>query len=262
MAMPSSLSRRGAVYHWRRRLPAQIAEQTDSTYLKISLQVREYPAARFLAALLTAYAEELFLNLSPLISAEQLKHLFAAKLSEQRDKLRVARFSAERSPGFAASHSAREDLAFGQAFRMIAQRGPDVSLMPHDRERLTGEGLDSAQIDDITMALHEIKRDGFNKPSVTKIEGLLKQVGAEVSLQNIRFAEPVYFHALAAANLQNGKQTAFDPDAVLAKPQELASASDRNLAAPVPVHASSRQRRSRKTRTNPNRHSQSSQLAL
>ena len=69
--------------------------------------------------------------------------------------------------------------------------------MPQDRERLTEQGLGTAQIKDIEQALHEIKRDGFNKPSLAKIDALLKGVGVEMSLQNIRLTEPVYFHALA-----------------------------------------------------------------
>jgi hypothetical protein len=193
MAKPSSLSRRGAVYHWRRRLPARFAPHADYSYIKLSLQVRDYPDARFLVATLNAYAEEIFLNSSPLISGEQLKQLFAAKLSEHRDKLRMARLSAERNPSFNSDHSAHEDLAFGQAFRIIAQRGLGARLMPPDRERLAEQGLGTAQIEDVEQALHEIKRDSFDKPTLAKIEALLEGVGAEVSLQNIRLVEPSVF---------------------------------------------------------------------
>ncbi|MGA4555242.1 DUF6538 domain-containing protein [Methylorubrum aminovorans] len=48
VALATNLHRRGAVYYWRRRMPARFALATGANWLKLSLMTREPVRARFL----------------------------------------------------------------------------------------------------------------------------------------------------------------------------------------------------------------------
>lgn len=74
MGRISYVQRRGAVYHYRRRLPRNLATRLAQSHFVLSLQTKEYREARRLAARLSAEADIIFaaVETSPDISLEMI----------------------------------------------------------------------------------------------------------------------------------------------------------------------------------------------
>lgn len=79
MAVGPNLLRRGAVYHWRKRLPRSLVPFMGCSHLCLSLNTKDSREARFLGAHLDAIAMDVFLAPSTAtMSKAQLSQLFKA----------------------------------------------------------------------------------------------------------------------------------------------------------------------------------------
>ena len=109
-AIPNAV-RRGAIYYWRRRVPARLAKSKRSATLLLGLRTSDPRRARVLAAEITALADLCFfpavMNLR--LSQQQLQSIFRETFTRHLDKLEavVARERMERN--FDAEENRRSD---------------------------------------------------------------------------------------------------------------------------------------------------------
>lgn len=203
MALATNLNRRGAVYYWRRRVPATFALATGANWLKLSLRTREPVRARFLAAQLDATAAELFMTTLPdAITKEQLATLFRKALLGHEAKLdRVAAF-ARQEPDFDPAAEMAAEQAMGWSYRVASSRGVNGRLTEDDRAAMAKAGLAEAEIACVGDCLDAMRRSGALAPSQARIREIVEEIGALPTPGNVARAEPIYLRALGEALLR------------------------------------------------------------
>ncbi len=89
--MPAILHvvRRGAIYYWRRRLPAAVAESRRSATILLGLRTSNSRRARFLASQITALVDLHFLLAVMIqhISQQQIQRIFRDVFTRHFDKV-------------------------------------------------------------------------------------------------------------------------------------------------------------------------------
>ncbi|WP_029030523.1 DUF6538 domain-containing protein [Salinarimonas rosea] len=252
MGLWVNLERRGAVYHWRRRLPPAFARAHGRIQLRLSLRTKEPGEARYLAAQLDAEAQIVFRQADPaVVTREQLAGVFARALEAHRRKLETL-CALERQDGTLSERVREEEEALGIAYRAMARLGPnarlgpDARLTPDLRAQLAAEGHAPAAIKAGAAALAALQEAGLAGASRARLAELLGAVGAEPTPGNVARAEPIYLRAIAQALLGARERHDRDPSdpADLADhfAQDLADALARShaasaMTAPVPVPA-------------------------
>lgn len=203
MALATNLHRRGAVYYWRRRMPAKFALATGANWLKLSLRTREPVRARFLAAQLDATAADLFMTTLPdAITKEQLATLFRKAFLGHEAKLdRVAAF-ARQEPGFDSAAEMASERAMGWSYRVASSRGVNGRLTEDDRAAMAKAGLAEAEIAGVDACLDAMRRSGALAPSQARIREIIEEIGVLPTPGNVARAEPIYLRALGEALLR------------------------------------------------------------
>jgi hypothetical protein len=105
--------RRGAVYYWRRRVPAALAESRRSATLLLGLRTSDPRRARVRAAEITALADLCFFpsRMNHRLSPQQLQSLFRDVFTRHLDKLDAVAARERMEPGFDAEDSRRSETA-------------------------------------------------------------------------------------------------------------------------------------------------------
>ncbi|TXM96331.1 tyrosine-type recombinase/integrase [Methylobacterium sp. WL103] len=203
MALAANLHRRGAVYYWRRRMPAKFALATGANWLKLSLRTREPVRARFLAAQLDATAADLFMTTMPdAITKEQLATLFRKAFLGHEAKLdRVAAF-ARQEPGFDPVAEMASERAMGWSYRVASVKGVNGRLGEDDHAAMAKAGLAEIEIAGVEECLDTMQRSGALAPSKARIREIIEDVGALPTPGNVARAEPIYLRALGEALLR------------------------------------------------------------
>lgn len=211
MALATNLHRRGAVYYWRRRVPARFALAIGAIWLKLSLRTREPVRARFLAAQLDATAADLFMTTAlDAITKEQLATLFRKAFLGHEAKLdRIAAF-ARQEPGFDPATEAATERAMGWSYRIASARGVGGRLAEDDRVAMAKAGLGEAEIAEVGGCLVAMQRSGALKPSGARIREIVEEVGALPTAGNVACAEPIYLRALGEALLRTSDRFVSD----------------------------------------------------
>lgn len=212
MALATNLHRRGAVYYWRRRMPARFALATGANWLKLSLRTCEPVRARFLAAQLDATAADLFMTTLPdAMTKEQLATLFRKAFLGHEAKLdRVAAF-ARQEPGFDPAVEMASERAMGWSYRVASSRGLNGQLAAEDRTAMAKAGLAEAEIAGVGECLDAMQRSGALAPSQARIREIIEEVGALPTPGNVARAEPIYLRALGEALLRTHDRFISDP---------------------------------------------------
>jgi hypothetical protein len=203
VALATNLHRRGAVYYWRRRIPARFALAIGTNWLKLSLRTREPVRARFLATQLDATAADLFMTTVPdAITKEQLAKLFRKAFLSHEAKLdRVAAF-ARQEPNFDPAVEMASERAMGWSYRVASGRGVNGRLADDDRSAMAKAGLAEAEIANVGACLDAMQRSGALAPSQARIREIIKEIGALPTPGNVARAEPIYLRALGEALLR------------------------------------------------------------
>ncbi|SFL80093.1 DUF6538 domain-containing protein [Methylorubrum salsuginis] len=211
MALATNLHRRGAVYYWRRRVPATFALATGANWLKLSLRTREPVRARFLAAQLDATAADLFMTTLPdTITKEQLATLFRKAFLGHEVKLdRVAAF-ARQEPDFDPAAEMAAEQAMGWSYRVASSRGVNGRLTEDDRAAMAKAGLAEAEIACVGDCLDAMRRSGALAPSQARIREIVEEIGALPTPGNVARAEPIYLRALGEALLRTRDRFVLD----------------------------------------------------
>ncbi|WP_342212483.1 DUF6538 domain-containing protein [Roseibium sediminis] len=117
MGISINLSRRGAVYYWRCRIPSALATRIGLSHLKMSMKTREPDEARFLAAQLNATARQVFMEDTKHISRSQLEELFRKSFLKHKEKLDLLADSQRMSGTMSSSDARQMDRAMGHAYK-------------------------------------------------------------------------------------------------------------------------------------------------
>lgn len=118
------LYRRGAVYHWQRRLPSRFASHLRIQTFRLSLNTKNVETARRLVPALDAYAAEVFMTAAPeLLTKEKLQVLFKRVLVEHQAKLRLLADLERQRPTSSPDELLQLELGQGHAYRLLSERG-------------------------------------------------------------------------------------------------------------------------------------------
>jgi integrase len=198
-AIPNSF-RRGAVYHWRKRVPASLCNHLKCSWIVLSLGTKDQPKARVLAARLDAESTTLFeLAMSNIqITAQQTKEMFRAALTRHLSILDRVAASERNRPGFDYDASVKSDRHAGAVYKLMASRGPDVRIDDTVVVELKTQGFDERDIFAISNILDALKFQG-TRDSVGRLEALLGEVSAPVTEVNLGIAQQIKHRAIAAA---------------------------------------------------------------
>lgn len=146
--------RRGAVYIWRRRLPAGFPDSRRQ-FVQISLRTKEFSTANFLAPLVNvAFNDILRGMLTQSITHEDVKAYL-----DQVVQIHLARVDGVRAtesyPESSQDWRARwmQDRANAYALRLLASRGPNADLLGEDMDTLRAQGFYPPDMGLVTAAL-------------------------------------------------------------------------------------------------------------
>ncbi len=205
--MPSipHVERRGAVYYWRRRLPAGVVKDPTRSHLVLSLGTKEPAVARRLAAVLDREVAMLGTagEAGPdhRLSAEQVKGIFAIVAKDHLGKLQRVAIADRQMPDFKIEESRRTDQTMGHVFRLLAAGGAQAKLTEATRAELRKAGLDEPQVAMTAVMLDALRQELASWAHRAKIEALLGTVGGAISPVNLGIAETMMFRAKSAALL-------------------------------------------------------------
>jgi integrase len=208
------LYRRGAVYHWQRRLPSRFASHLRIPIFRLSLNTKHVEIARRLVPPLDAYAAEVFMTAVPeMLTKEQLQELFKGVLREHQAKLGLLADLERQSPTAPREELLRLELAQGEAYRLLAEQGADAQLNLAKQQQLFDQGRDRECIVEIIKHLEALREDdGSIKLSLTKLKAHIEKVAGVANAANVARAQPIYLRALGEALLQAGKRYGAEPD--------------------------------------------------
>ena len=204
MALAAHLQRRGAVYYYRRRLPALADRPGRSTNICLSMRTSCPKRARYLAAQLTARIEGIRQVDMTAMTRAQFQAILKEAAAEHIEKLdRVA--AAERSrSNHDVEEASRIDRAMGHAFRILAAGGPSATITDGVRDRLLAEGMPTSSmtlIETFIAANH-----GRPVVLVARAEAALSKVGAEPRANNVERAREAILRGMSAACLATGRR--------------------------------------------------------
>ena len=199
MTVGPNLVRRGAVYHWRRRLPRSLVSFIGCTHLRISLNTKDSKKARHFGAHLDAMAMDVFSARSTqVMSRAQLAQLFRAANAQHKAKLDLLADIERGRPTSDRSELLAIELARGEAYALLSARGAAAQLDVVAEGRLRAKGLDPGMIVRALQAL----RDGDGvRFSMAKLTALIEGTGAVANGVNVAKSLPIYLRALAEALL-------------------------------------------------------------
>lgn len=170
MGVHLHLFRRGAVYQWRRRLPAQ---STETCTLQVSLRTTDPNQARILARRLTAESDRMldFIRqeiLTPADASKWLRHVVTEEM---------ARIRKDRALIFAdGGTDAQADWSAATAWHMLATRGVNAELEDEDRADLAAEGRSPAEISQLDTTLYMLGQDVRSEPRIRRMARAFREL--------------------------------------------------------------------------------------
>lgn len=241
MAVGPNLLRRGAVYHWRRRIPSRLVPFIGSTHFRMSLNTKDSSEARRLGAQLDATAMDAFATCRPpRMTKAQLAALFKATLVQHKAKLDLMADIERGAPTISRSELLALELARGEAYALLAQQGADAFLGPDDEARLREKGFDTKGIMQVIEHLEALRNHHGIIVSEKTLARQVAATGATPTAVNFVRALPVYLKALSeallTANDRYGSRQS-DPLDFAALSKEAIAASSLGQEPPAHVNA-------------------------
>ncbi len=209
MSITNHVFRRGAVYTWRRRIPAGVRQEGRSAVLQLSLQTCGRREAQRLAAIVTVESDAVFWamehqGLTPAAAKALLERTIRAAQA-QFARAELAAMDDAR-PG-AWEEDKRFDLAAGHAFRLLALRGRSATLTDEDRTSLARQGMEAKDLVRLEQLLSVYKQDFWSegrmnrlRREVVETEGVLAP-----TLLDLQFARQVELKGRAAVLIHRGR---------------------------------------------------------
>ena len=195
--------RRGAVYYWRRRLPAALAESRGSATLLLGLRTRDPRRARLLGCQVSALAD-LFLTdpMTQRLSQAQIQALFRNVFTRHLDKLEAVVARERVEPDFDAGESRRSDLVMAWVYRLLETRGSSAGVDERALAQMRDSGLSDATIAEVGGMLDAMRKNKLAVERPDRLKALVEEAGGEASPMNLALAQESFYRAMAEANLQ------------------------------------------------------------
>ncbi len=158
MRLPTHVHRRGAVYVWRRRIPASDT-RSSVRFVQVSLRTRRLSTCRLVAPLLTwksdAYLREM---MNGRLSHTEAQRYLAAIVAAEIVRLEALRYEEPLNQGPEEwLERVADERIKRAAFELVAARGTAAILLPEDAERLSLEGLRPEDLGRISTELETLK---------------------------------------------------------------------------------------------------------
>ena len=158
MRLPTHVQRRGAVYVWRRRVPAR-GQEKSQRFLQVSLWTRDLSTCVRLASLITwkseAYLREV---MNGQLSHIEAQRFLSAIVAAETARLRAERYAEPLDMGpdewLGRAMSARVRKA---AAEIVAARGTAAVVLAEDEARLAEERLGPEEIAQVKVELGPMK---------------------------------------------------------------------------------------------------------
>ncbi len=204
--MPSipHVERRGAVYYWRRRLPAPLSKSLNGSHLVLSLGTKEPAVARQLAAILDGEAMAMASAAQPTgeadhrLSAGQLKGMFAQAAKEHLVRLQRVAQADRLAPDFSVEDSRQTDHNMAHVYRLLAAGGAKAAVTAVVKADLLKAGLNEQRIAIVGGMLDVMRLSLGTQAHRAKLEALLAGIGGVASPINLGLAKTTKFRAIAA----------------------------------------------------------------
>lgn len=236
--------RRGAIYTWRRRIPARVA--CDALHLQISLGTACPWTARRLGGLVTFESEQVFEAMAlDGLTREAARKWLERVVREELEKIerRNRAQSDSREPGYARTNAA-EDRSMGHALRLLARDGVRADLGEIERAEIVAKGVPAHELPKIDRYLQQAAGEAPSEAVEAKIRRGVAEV-ADLSVLNVHQfldSRQIYLRGRAAAYLTASQRT--DPkfaealdlaEALTGKMVETPQAASASTGREVPV---------------------------
>lgn len=209
MSVTNHVFRRGAVYTWRRRIPAGARQGGRTAVLQLSLQTCGWRESQRLAAIVTAESDAVFWamehhGLSPAAARALLERTIRAA---QAQFARAELAAMDEAQAGAWEENKRFDRAAGHAFRLLAVRGRSATLTEEDRASLARVGMGEEDLARIERLLPIYARDFWSEGRMNRLRReVIETAGVpEPTLLDLQLARQVSLKGRAAALIQRSQ---------------------------------------------------------
>jgi hypothetical protein len=183
MRVAAHVFRRGAVYTWRRRIPASCGIGSKSPYIQVSLKTRDPGEARHLGAVLHGESARVFEQmasdrLTPEEARTWLEHAVTSELARIRDRRLVELDSADRKER--ADDLLVDELA-AHAYRLLARHGASAVFSPEEDAEIATRAFTEDQLRRGRDLLEILRRDFWSESRYARTRGECERVlGREI----------------------------------------------------------------------------------
>lgn len=212
MGIVNFVFRRGAIYTWRRRVPARI--QCEAVHLQVSLGTACPWTARRLAGIVTQESEEVFeamaLDGLPRDAAKKwLERVVREELQRIERRNRAQLDSSDR--GYARAN-AGEDRAMAHALRLLARDGIGADLGEAERAELVTEGVPDRDLPKVEAYMQQAAGEVLSETVARKIRDGVSEAANLPDLDAHQFldARRIYLRGRAAAYLSASRRKDVD----------------------------------------------------
>jgi hypothetical protein len=200
--------RRGAVYYWRRRIPARLAESSKPGVLLLGLRTSDPRRARFLGGQVSELVDACFFPfaMTRRLSHQQLQQIFREVLTRHLDKLDAVAAAERRAKRFDPEESRRLDRVMGWVYRLFETRGGDAAVDARAVEQMKADGMSEASVAEVAQTLATMRAQNVAASSAARLEASVREVGGEPSPMNLALAQETIYRAMAEANFATARR--------------------------------------------------------
>ena len=200
--------RRGAIYYWRRRLPAPLAESRKSATLLLGLRTSDSRRARFLAGQVTALVDLHFFPavMNQRLNQKQIQTIFRDVFTRHLDRLEGVAARERMEPGFDAEDSRRSDRVMGWAYRLLETRGGAAASTRAAGRRCSPTAWSEAAVAEVAAMLAMMRRQNFAAERPERLKTAIENAGAEPNPLNLALAQEAIHRAMAEANFPTARR--------------------------------------------------------
>ncbi len=203
MPAVSHVFRRGAVYYWRRRIPAA-PDAGPGCVLILSLGTKDQDEARRLAAALTHMSETVLEEARRgRLTPSEAQAIMLAVALEQIETLKRAAIADRALNRPEPMSGERADRILGAAYRLLAERGGGARLAEDETEFLRSCHLPPSENFQVATMLEVLRRQNKAPPPNWKVERLLGEHAPNVERTPVAYVEALhaFYRGKAAACL-------------------------------------------------------------
>lgn len=203
--MAFHIFRRQAVYYWRRRAPAVLANQLGRPHVSMSLRTTSRMTARRLASQLNLILDDVAMladGPSPHLTRSQIETMLHAVVEKQLAKLDLVALAAKNGPGFAVDQARRDDRRALWTYTLLDAQGHGAAVGPEDHDRMVAEGLSEADVEAVKRHLAMLRANDMVPAKYHVLRQMIEGVHAAPTAMNMDVAQGTYFRGMRLALAQ------------------------------------------------------------